>query len=143
MRVHCSIPILVALMTAAGLAGSAHAADVRAKAEVACKPLEKKLHYDCTIKLVSARTGEPLIGVTVTMGADMPSMPMAHNVRPVKAEPVGEAGVYRAVIELEMYGDWAIRLDLSGPFRDRLIVVKRFDNDASHGTAQKTPHGGH
>jgi hypothetical protein len=63
------------------------------------------------------------------VGADMPSMPMAHNVRPVKAEAGAQPGSYRARLELEMTGVWALRLDLSGPVRDRLISVLRFDDD--------------
>ena len=66
------------------LAGSA-LAQLRAKADVACRPAGAMLEYDCTIKLTNARTNEPLTGVTLTVGADMPSMPMMHNVRPVKA----------------------------------------------------------
>jgi hypothetical protein len=113
---------------------------VRAKAEVACKPTETKLEYDCTIKLSNARTGEPLKDVALTVGADMPSMPLAHNVRPVQAEARPEPGVYHARIQLEMLGDWVLRLDVGGKFRDRVIAAMRFEADrAAPAAASKPP----
>ncbi len=57
--------------------GSGLAADVKAKAEVSCAATAKPLEYDCAIKLSNARSGAALTGVEVTVGADMPSMPMA------------------------------------------------------------------
>jgi hypothetical protein len=111
------------------LAGAAMAASVRAKADVACRPAAEKLQYDCVIKLTNSRTGEPLTGLVLTVGADMPAMPMAHNVRPVQAVPQREAGVYHARILLEMHGEWALRLDLSGAVRDRVITMMRFESD--------------
>jgi hypothetical protein len=107
----------------------ATAANERANAEVSCRPATDKLQYDCLIKLTNARTGAPLTGVTLTVGADMPSMPMMHNVRPVKASPAQEAGVYQARIVLEMHGDWALQLNVSGTVRDRVIKTMRFDPD--------------
>jgi len=108
-------------------AGSA-LAQLRAKADVACRPAGATLEYDCTIKLTNARTSEPLSGVTLTVGADMPSMPMMHNVRPVKAT-AGDAGTYQTRLVLEMHGDWALQLNLSGPVRDRVVANIRFDPD--------------
>jgi len=122
--------IAIGMLAGALLAAwGAWAADVRAKADVTCKPTATKLEYDCIIKLTNGRTGEPLKDVTLTMGADMPSMPAAHNVRPVKAEAGAEAGTYQARIQLEMLGDWALRLDLSGAVRDRVIATLRFEPD--------------
>ena len=121
-------PLFAGLIAAAGIVGAASAQAVRARADVACKPAGQLLHYDCIIKLMNARTSEPLNGVTLTVGADMPSMPMMHNVRPVKATP-GEAGTYQARLELEMHGDWAVQLNLSGPLRDRVVANIRFDPD--------------
>jgi hypothetical protein len=121
-------PLLAGLIAVACLADAAAAAE-RAKADVTCKPAPRLLHYDCVIKLMNARTSEPLSGVALTVGADMPSMPMMHNVRPVKAAPGEAAGTYRARLELEMHGDWAIQLNLSGPVRDRVVTILRFDPD--------------
>jgi hypothetical protein len=108
--------------------GAAHA-QVRAKAEVACAPAGETLHYDCVIKLADARTGEPISGVTLSVGADMPSMPGMHNAPPVKATEQAEEGAYLARLVLEMHGDWAVRLDLSGTVRDRVIAILRFEDD--------------
>jgi hypothetical protein len=107
--------------------GSGRAAEVKAKAEVTCSATAKPLEYDCTIKLSDRRSGEPLTGVDVTIGADMPSMPMAHNVKPAKAMPGNEPGTYRANIKLEMHGDWAVKVDLAGPVRDRIVKSMRFE----------------
>jgi hypothetical protein len=93
-------------------------------AKLECRHLGKDFVYDCTIKLT--RGGEPLSGLQVTVGADMPSMPMAHQIKPVKAQPTKIAGEYRARLELEMSGEWAVKLRLSGALRDQLIVHYEF-----------------
>jgi hypothetical protein len=107
--------------------GSGLAADVKARAEVSCSAAAKPLEYDCTIKLSDSRSGEALTGIEVTVGADMPSMPMAHNLKPAKAMPGNEPGTYRAHIKLEMHGDWVVKLDLAGPVRDRIVKSMRFE----------------
>jgi hypothetical protein len=56
-------------------------------------------------------------------------MPAAQNARPVKATEEQDKGTYRARIALEMYGDWALRLDLSGAVRDRMVKLLRFESD--------------
>jgi hypothetical protein len=119
-------PLLAATMTAALPAGAAAAE--RAKADVVCQPAAKPLQYDCTIRLTDTRTGAPLTKVKVTVGADMPSMPMAHNVRPATAVPLEEPGAYRVRIELEMHGDWALQINLTGAIRDRVIKRVRFED---------------
>lgn len=93
-------------------------------ADVECKPADAQYVYDCTIRL--SRDGRPLTGVEVSVGADMPSMPMAHNVKPVKATPGEKSGEYRARIELEMQGEWALKLRLSGAVRDLIVVKQHF-----------------
>jgi hypothetical protein len=51
-------------------------------------------------------------------------------VRPAKATPATEPGVYQVRLALEMHGDWALRIDVSGPLRDRVVVPLRFDDKA-------------
>jgi hypothetical protein len=119
--------LFIAAAVAVLLGAGPGAAQTRAKADIACKPAEKSLQYDCTIRLLDTRSGEPLSGVDVMVGADMPSMPMAHNVRPVKATPGPAPGTYAATIELEMHGEWMLRLDLSGRLRDRVLKTLHFD----------------
>ena len=139
MRTFIALPLL-AITVSVG----ADATEVRAKADVSCRPAKESLHYDCVITLTNARTKAPLTGVTLMVGADMPSMPMAHNVRPVKAEAGSEPGTYRARLELEMTGVWAVRLDLSGPLRDRVVNVLRFEDDkVAPATAAGPEHKGH
>lgn len=120
-----AISILGALLCCTQIAH----AQARAKADLTCAAAGEMLHYDCTIKLTNSRTGEPISGVTLAVGADMPSMPGIHNVRPVKATEEAEKGTYKARIVLEMHGDWAVRLDLSGAVRDRVIAILRFEGD--------------
>src|SRR5712691_6727043 len=78
--------VMAAGMTAA-LGCVIAAAAERVKADVSCRPGPKSLQYDCIITLTDARTGAPLTKADLTVGADMPSMPITHNVRPVQATP--------------------------------------------------------
>ena len=131
---------LAATASAVCLPAGSTLAQVRTKADVACRPAAATLQYDCTIMLTNLRTNEPLTGVTLTVGADMPSMPMMHNVRPVKAVPGQTPGTYQARLALEMHGDWALQLNLSGPLRDRVVSTMRFDPDrVMPAAATKTP----
>jgi hypothetical protein len=129
--------ILAAAATVLG-AAAALAAD-RAKAVIDCKATGEALVYDCTIKLANARTAAALEQATVTVGAAMPSMPMAHNVAPVAAKAGAEPGEYRARLALEMYGDWALRLRIEGPLKDQLVEVKRFDEKGAGPPRRKGP----
>jgi len=97
----------------------------RVQGELACAPTRTDFVYDCTIKL--SRGGQPLPGADITVGADMPSMPMAHNVKPVKAKPGKAPGEYQAKLDLEMLGEWAVKLRLRGPLQDQLILLYDFD----------------
>jgi hypothetical protein len=113
----------VALLALAGIAAPALAQ--RLDAEVDCQPTKHDLVYDCRFLLKEAKTGKPVSGAELAVGADMPSMPMAHNVKPVKAAPGTAPGEYTARIELEMFGEWALKLDVRKPVRDR--IVKKFE----------------
>jgi hypothetical protein len=116
---------IAATLLAMPVAG--YAAATRVKADVECQPLAARLQYDCVLKLANAGTDEPVSGATVRIGADMPSMPMAHNVRPVQATAGETPGTYRARLTLEMHGDWALRIDVTGPLRDRVVRLLRFE----------------
>ena len=119
---------------------TALAAD-RAKAAIDCRPASAKFAYDCVIKLSNARSAVPLEKAEVTVGADMPSRPMAHNIKPVLAKPTGKSGEYEARLQLEMFGDWAVRLKVEGELRDRLVVMKNFSDKGSGPPVRKS--GGH
>lgn len=98
----------------------------RARADVECTPTDQKLVYDCMIMLTGKKSGTAMDGVEFTVKADMPSMPMAHNVKPVKAMPTGKPGRYHARIELAMHGEWVLKMDVSSPARDTIIHKMHF-----------------
>jgi len=128
------------------IAGGAALAGERVAADVSCTATEEKLTYDCMIMLKGKKSGEPVAGAEVVVKADMPSMPLAHNVRPVRAAAGSMPGHYTATLELEMLGEWALTLDVSGPTRDR--VVKKLDfrpasGDSEHEYGEMEDHGDH
>ena len=122
MRIPIGLLALSAMLAASGpaLAGE------RVAADVSCTPAAEKLTYDCMIMLKGKKSGEPVEGAEVVVKADMPSMPLAHNVRPVKATPGSMPGHLTATLELEMLGEWALTLDVSGPTRDRIVKKLEF-----------------
>lgn len=123
--------LLLAGIMLAGSLAPATAAD-RAKATLDCKTVPSpEFAYDCTLDLANARTGAPLEGATTVLGADMPSMPMVHNVPPFTFKPAGKPGRYAARIQLDMYGPWAIKLRISGPLRDEVVAVYEFGVEGS------------
>jgi hypothetical protein len=101
-------------------ATSLPAAAQRVEAAMQCNATGTDFVYECVISL--SRGGQPLSGARISVGADMPSMPMAHNVKPVKATPADRPGEYRATLDLDMQGEWAVKLRLSGPVRDLLVL---------------------
>jgi hypothetical protein len=114
----------------------------RAHAEVRCEATGEHLVFDCTVRLTNRRTGAPLESATITVSAEMPSMPMGHHVRPVQGERASEPGTFRLRIALEMPGVWALRLIVNGPLRD--VVVARLDFRSSPGdrpVIADEPHG--
>lgn len=123
--------LLIAGALSASAAMPALAAD-RAKATLDCKAVAApEFAYDCTLDVANARTGEPIDGATIILGADMPSMPMVHNVPPFAFTPAGKPGRYQARIQLDMYGPWAIKLRIAGPLRDEVVAVYQFGTEGS------------
>ena len=111
---------LIAIFAVLALSSAASAGE-RAKADVSCKATGEKLVYDCVIMLMKMKSGDPIAGAKIVVKADMPSMPMAHNVAPVNAMAMGKPGSYHARLKLDMHGEWALTIDISGPLRDRLV----------------------
>ncbi len=91
-------------------------------AHVECATTEDRLVYECMITLTGKKSGQLISNAEFTVGADMPSMAMAHNVVPVPAHNHGN-GMYHVRIALEMYGEWALKLEFTKPHRD-LVVTK-------------------
>ena len=96
------------------------------QAELRCKATGEDFVYDCIITL--SRGGRPLAGAEMAVAADMPTMPMAHNVRPARARPGAKPGEYKARLDLEMLGEWTIKLRLDSPVRDLLVLHYEFDS---------------
>lgn len=117
---------IAAALAFEGLCAPAQA-QVRPRADIACKQADGPLNYDCVVKLIDARSKAPISGVTLSIGADMPSMPGVHHLRPAQAVEDAEKGTYRARLVLDMHGEWALQLNLSGPVRDRVVKLLRFE----------------
>jgi len=64
----------------------------RAKAQVVCEKTDIQFMYDCQIMLMGKKSGKPIEGAEFEVSADMPSMAMAHNVKP--AWPVGYTAIH-------------------------------------------------
>jgi hypothetical protein len=117
--------MLRTLLAAALAVLASPAAAQRLAADIDCKPTQQALVYDCRIALRESGSGKPVSGAEISVGADMPSMPMVHNVKPVKAVPTNQPGEYLARIELEMHGEWALKLSVRSPVRD--VIVMKID----------------
>jgi hypothetical protein len=96
----------------------------RIKADINCTHTGTDFVYDCVIHI--KRGLEPVPDLNIVVGADMPAMPMAHNVKPVKARPGKEPGEYLARLDLEMAGQWSVKLRVSGAVRDVLVLRYNF-----------------
>jgi hypothetical protein len=112
--------ILAALALLAPLATLA-----QTRGDMQCKPAGKDLIYDCVFRL--ARTDQPVSGAQLTVAAEMPSMPGEHRQKSIKARPGKGPGEYMARLDLDMLGEWDLKLRLSGPVRDQLVLHCQFD----------------
>ncbi len=92
---------------------------VAVNVSVSCEAHGKALSQLCTVTLADRKNGRPVEGATVTMQADMPSMPLAHSSHPVTATPGDRPGTYRGTLELEMTGRWVINVRIAGPVNDQ------------------------
>ena len=133
------------VLSAMIMAGGPALAGERVAADISCEAAAERLAYDCKIMLKGKKSGEPVEGAEVVIKADMSSMPLAHNVRPVMAVPGSMPGHYTATLELEMLGEWALTLDVSGPTRDRVVTKLQFGADSGqteHKHEGMKDHGG-
>ena len=126
----------------------------RAAAEVACAPTAEALVYSCTLVVTARKSAEPVVAEAISVKADMPSMPMAHNIPPASAKPMdGMPGHYMATLELEMHGEWALAIEVDGKtagtaarVRDKVIVKQEFgagkmQGAHKHGLKHGSGHG--
>lgn len=121
-----------------GLTIPAHAQ--RVDAELTCAPTETEMEYRCTIELTSG--GAPVEGAVFSVKPEMPAMPMAHNLRPVEATTTAEPGVYEVLLPVEMHGRWALRVEITEPSRDLIVLHEEFfPEEAQDGVLHGTEHG--
>lgn len=113
---------LLALAPALALAGGE-----RPMVKVDCEPTDEKLVFHCTFDVKGKKSHEAVEGAAFKVNADMPTMPLAHNVRPIRPEPVaGHPGSYEGRLELEMPGEWALKITFDRPIRDVVIEKVTF-----------------
>ena len=112
--------LLVVALLMQGQPGQAQAA--RGRVDLRCEARGLGPRIDCLLRL-QRPDSTPMEGAALTMGASMPSMPLAHSVPRVVARPSGKAGEYAVSLELQMSGVWALEIDLSAPVRDRIVRV--------------------
>ena len=112
------------------------------KSQTECTATAKKLQYNCNVLFLDKK--KPMSGYSGIVGATMPSMAMAHNVKPVKfTEKEGMAGHYEFIIQLEMLGEWMFQYDISQPKRDRVMEKLIFDKTKSIASHKKHNHSEH
>lgn len=102
---------LLAFLAVASPAAEVQGDDLRLEWQVrkGTRPLEREL----VVTLKDAR-GSPVDGAQVDIAVDMPSMPMMHRVPVARAKPTGTPGRYSAMVEMEMAGEWAAKVTVSG-----------------------------
>lgn len=135
--------LMVTLLGVSWLQAHAHSAasgSSKPQVELKCVSYGKGPMLDCLVDVKRAE-GNPLDGAQLTLGALMPSMPMAHTIKPMKAAPTGVPGQYKATLELEMLGVWAVDVDIAGPLREKvsrnLLVHECKGNDRCAATPAK------
>ena len=112
------------------------------KSKTECTATAKKFEYNCTVLFLHKK--KPMSGYSGIVGATMPSMAMAHNVKPVKfTEKEGMAGHYEFIIQLEMLGEWMFQYDISIPKRDRVMEKLIFNKTKSTASDKKHKHSDH
>ena len=111
-------------------------------AEVECRGTKEKLVYDCKILLIEMKTRKKVEKAEFKVSAEMPSMPGSHNVKPVMARSIG-MGLYLVKLNLEMFGEWALKMDFTIPRRDRIVKKMIFGekgHEMSHDHDEKHKH---
>jgi uncharacterized GH25 family protein len=112
-----------------GLASDTHtanAASAAPKIEWVLKPSKNSLDREALITITD-RAGRPISNAKVTVSMDMPSMAGAHHVPPVLATPTSTPGLYTALLQPEMAGEWTARIEMSAP--QRLKIFRKFNAD--------------
>ena len=132
---------LIALVFLLGLL-PVSAFSMMVKSQTECRATNEKFQYNC--KVVFLQNQGLVTGYSGLVGANMPSMAMAHSVKPVEFfEKEKTPGHYEYTIQLEMFGEWMLQYDISQPKRNRVMEKLIFDKTASKSTNKKHGHSGH
>ena len=94
-------------------------ASERAQVGLQCVSYGTGPMLECLIDL-KRKDGTPIDQAQITLSALMPSMPMAHTIKPVRVVPTGKPGEYRGSLTLEMLGVWSIDIDIAAPMREKV-----------------------
>ena len=114
----------------------------RPMVNVDCRSTDEKLVFHCKFDVMGRKSHQPVDGAAFKVNADMPSMPLAHNVKPVRPEPVaGKPGSYEGRLELEMLGEWVLKMTFDEPVRDIVIRKLTFGDEAMAMDHSKMGHG--
>ena len=109
---------VVLLLPATATAGE------RPEVDVNCKPTKEKYVYHCMFDVTGKKSQEPIKAAIFRVNANMPTMPMAHNVKPIEPVPIPEKpGTYHGNLQLEMMGEWTLKMTFKKPVRD--VVVRK------------------
>lgn len=100
------------------------------------------LEYRYTFDVKTHKSKTPVEGADFMIATDMPSMPGAHHMPHVKAEPGKTPGTYTATIDFDMAGPWSLILRFSKPHRDQIVVSDHVLKQPG-GEAKKQRHDGH
>ena len=112
------------------------------KSQTKCTATAKKFQFNCNVLFLHKK--KPMSGYSGIVGATMPSMAMAHNVKPVKfTEKEGMTGHYEFIIQLEMAGEWMFQYDISTPKRNRIMEKLVFNKTKSIASDKKHNHSHH
>ncbi len=132
---------LIALVFLLGLSPFS-AFSMMVKSHTECRATNEKFQYNC--RVVFLQKQEPITGYSGLVGANMPSMAMAHSVKPVEfIEKEKMPGHYEYTIQLEMLGEWMLQYDISRPKRNRVMEKLTFNKTASKPTNKTHDHSDH
>jgi hypothetical protein len=112
---------------AALVAGCAPPPPQEVSVTLRCAAQGHALRQGCAVHVVDRRTGRGVTGATVSLLADMPSMPLVHAISPVAAVPDSPPGTYRGTLSLEMTGRWVVAVRITGPIADQTTHVLDVD----------------
>lgn len=119
------VAILVFVIVGAPMAiARCELADLQVTATL--QPTSENLKRTLTIHVLD-KHGKPVTDAKVKVNLDMPSMPMAHHMAPLALQATDKPGVYASTVKFNMLGEWAARIDISGPIKQSVVRKLQVD----------------